>query len=628
MPIAPPAMPIFVNPPPEALVSTVLRCLTDHTRLWRIWLPLLAVAALLPFLALAMPLVERRLIDDVLLQQRIDLLPETVGAYGALWILLTAAGVVRGTLQSYLGERTSQNFRQRLFGQCGALSLAFSHRQHSGRTTALFHNDIPQLASLFSTTVVAGIGSFVGVALGAAIMFTLNWQLAIATALAPLVAGGLAAVVTRPLRPAARLVQEKAAELSERLEENLAGVREIAAFGRENTQAHLFAAALRELVRLRMRLLLMTTAFQTGQSLFTLAVSATILGYGGYLVLHGETTLGTLVAMRTLFGQTYEPASRLLGLIRDIQTGLASADRVYAFLDEQPRVVDDPMLDMPDNVAGAVAFEDVSFAYQADRPVLHQVSFAARPGEVIALVGPSGAGKSTLVSLITRFYDPTSGRVLLDGQDLCDLPLAGVRSQIGIVFQDTVLCGTTFRENMALGREGATEPELVAVARPAHAWEFIEQLPHGLDTRVGQRGVQLSEGQKQRLAIARALLRDPRILILDEPTSALDARSEHLLQAALDNLLRGRTTFVIAHRLATVQRADRILVLDGGRIVQEGTHTELLRTHGLYRELFELQFGGLAQSFHYARLMCPSRLGPSIALLSRGGRTPRGSGWR
>jgi ABC-type multidrug transport system fused ATPase/permease subunit len=234
----------------------------------------------------------------------------------------------------------------------------------------------------------------------------------------------------------------------------------------------------------------------------------------------------------------------------------------------------------------------VSFAYNIGQPVLSDVSFRARPGQVIALVGPSGAGKSSLVSLIARFYDPTAGRIELDGVDLREFALDGLRLQMAMVFQDTFLFATTIRENVMFGRGDAEEADVIAAARAANAWEFIERLPLGLDTEVGERGVQLSEGQKQRLAIARAVLRNPRILILDEPTSALDARSEHLLQSALANLMHGRTTFVIAHRLATARRADLILVLDGGRIVEQGTHDELVSRSGLYRELWDLQFGG------------------------------------
>jgi ABC-type multidrug transport system fused ATPase/permease subunit len=260
-------------------------------------------------------------------------------------------------------------------------------------------------------------------------------------------------------------------------------------------------------------------------------------------------------------------------------------------LSQTPQVQEQLAARTPGHTAGAVAFEAVTFGYQPDQPVLHEVSFTAQPGELVALVGPSGAGKSTLTSLIARFYDPAAGRVLLDGVDVRDLTLTGLRGQIAIVFQDTFLFAETIGENIAFGREGASETAIVAAARAANAWEFIERLPDGIRTLVGERGVRLSEGQKQRLAIARALLRDPRILILDEPTSALDARAEHLLQSALDTLMRGRTTFVIAHRLATVRRADRILVLEHGRIVEQGTHSTLLERHGLYRELFDLQFG-------------------------------------
>jgi len=307
-------------------------------------------------------------------------------------------------------------------------------------------------------------------------------------------------------------------------------------------------------------------------------------------VLRGETTIGTLVAIRTLFTYVFQPAGQLVGLASSIQKGLGSADRIYAFLDREPQVKDLARSRASCEMVGEVAFEGVSFGYSPDSRVLHDVSFVARAGETVALVGPSGAGKSTLVSLIARFYDPQEGRVLIDGRDIRDLPLDELRSRIAIVFQDTFLFATTVRENIAFGREGATEEEIIAAAKAANAWEFIQQLPDGLDTLVGERGVRFSEGQKQRLAIARALLRKPLILILDEPTSALDARSEHLLQEALENLMRGCTAFVIAHRLATVQQADRILVMEGGRIVEQGTHHELLEQGGLYRELFDLQF--------------------------------------
>jgi ABC-type multidrug transport system fused ATPase/permease subunit len=576
---------------------------------------LLGLATLAPLVVVPIPLVERQVIDGVLLPQRLDLLPPIVGLYAGLHILSVAVHIGAIAGRTYLGERFSADLRQRLFAHTEALSVAFAHREHSGRTLALFTNDVPGLAGFFTTTVLNGVSSFLLLALGAVAMFSLSWQLAVVAAIVPPLVAGLATVVTRPLRPASRRAQEKAAELTERLQENLSGLREVVADAREQAQALRFAATLGELLRLRMRVTLIDTAIGSGQSLLSLAISLVILGYGGYLVVRGETTIGTLVAMRALFAYAFQPAGQVFSLVGAAQKALASADRVYAFLDERPRVAARPGARPPGAVRGAVAFEGVTFAYTPGRPVVADVTFAARPGEVVALVGPSGAGKSTLAALVARFYDPDAGRVTLDGVDLRDLTLPGLRREVGIVFQDSFLFAASVRDNIAFGREGADEAAIVAAARAAQAWEFIERLPEGLDTAVGERGVRLSEGQRQRLAIARALLRDSRVLILDEPTSALDARSEYLLQAALEALMAGRTTFVIAHRLATVRRADRILVLDGGRIIEEGTHDTLLAAGGLYRHLHDLQTGDDARSAGDGRAeaLVAGRLGATYA---------------
>lgn len=568
-----------------------IRALKEHRFLWRIWLPLLLLTVAQPPLALLLPLLERHLIDGVVLARRIDGLLPTIGLYAGVWLAVTTVQVAGGLLRTYLTERMGVDIRRRLFAHCDALALAFSQREHSARTMTLFVSDAPVLAGLGSSTLLGGVASVLTVLIATSFMFGLNWQLALIVGIVPPLVAGAAAVITRPLRPAAKRVQEKAAELNERLQENLAGIREVVAYGRERSQGTLYGRTLGELTRLRMRLTYMDTAFQTGQTVFSLTVTLVMLGYGGYLVLQGQITLGSLFAVRTLFSYVFGALGQLFGLVSGLQRSLASAERVYGFLDEEPRVRELAGAQPPRNVSGEVAFEGVSFGYSPERTVLRDVSFTARPGEVVALVGPSGAGKSTLASLIVRFYDPTAGCVRLDGVDVRSLTLEGLRRQTAVVFQDTFLFATTVRENIAFGNEAAPEDAVVAAARAAHAWEFIKDLPKGLDTQAGQRGVQLSEGQKQRLAIARALLRDPRILILDEPTSALDARSEHLLQAALETLMAGRTTFVIAHRLATVERADRILVLEGGRVVEQGTHAELLRGDGLYRELHDLQFG-------------------------------------
>ena len=577
-------------------MKILLRCAKEYNLLWRLWAPLVALSFLTPLLAIAIPLVERYLIDKVVLAKQLDLLPQVLLLYGVIWSVSAIIGIVAGPLRVYLGERLNIHLRRRLFAHCETLSLAFSRREHSGRTVALFSNDVPSVSALFANTLLGGVSSIVALIVGIAAMFSLNWQLAVAAGVVPPLVAMAAAVVTRPLRPTSRRAQEKAAELNERLQENLSGLREVIAFGQGPSQGRRFATTLNELLGLRMKVAKIDTTISAGQSLFSLTVSLVIVGYGGYLVIHDRTTLGTLVAMRTLFSYVFLPASQLVGLVSSVQKGLASADRVYAFLDQEPQVQEKAGAQREVNVSGEVVFDRVSFAYQDGRTVLSEVSFRTEPGDMVALVGPSGAGKSTLMSLLARFYDPTAGSVLLDGVDTRDITLTALRSQIGMVFQDTFLFATTIGENIAFGREGASETEIVEAAKAANAWEFIERLPDGLATRVGERGFWLSEGQKQRLAIARALLRDPRILILDEPTSALDARSEHLLQSALDNLMKGRTTFVIAHRLATVQRANRILVIEEGRVVEQGTHAELLGGKGLYRELFDLQFHSTDQS--------------------------------
>ena len=567
-------------------------CLREDMRsLWRVWLPLSALTAAMPLLVLALPVLEKRLLDDIVLTGHIEALPSTLLAYAGLWAAVVVGQNVAAAWRAYLGERTSQHLRRRLFNQCTDISVSFSQREHSARTMSLFVNDVPALASFLSSTVILGPASAVAFVGCVALMLVLNWQLALAAGLAPIVLAGIAWLVTRPLRPAARRAQEKAAQVNQRLQETLLGLREIVAFGQQRAQQARFTTTLREFLQLRMRVAAIDTAVQTGQSFFSIAVSVVVLGYGSYLVTQGETTIGTLVAMRTLFSVIVQPLSLLIGSISSGQQALGSADRIYATLGQPPAVLDTGTVHLPQPPVGEVTFDRVSFRYVPEQPTLRDISFTARPGQLIALVGPSGAGKSTLVSMLARFNDPDAGRVLLDGIDVRELPLTELRAQISVVFQDTFLFATTIRENIAFGQANATDAEIVEAARMANAWEFITDLPDGLDTPVHERGVRLSEGQKQRLAIARALLRQPRILILDEPTSALDARSEHLVQTALDQLVRDRTTFVIAHRLATVRRADRILVLDHGRIVEDGTHEQLLARDGLYRELFDLQFG-------------------------------------
>lgn len=569
-----------------------VRSLKDCSGLWYAWVPLLFVGILIPTLGMLLPLLEKRLIDDVLIARRGEFLPSLMAAYGALWLGSSAVHFTGAALRALLSERITLVFRQRVFEHCERLSFAFSRQEHSAQTVALFSNDVPCIAALPGGIIPGLISCVSSLVIGLALMVQLNWQLALAAGVLPPAVAGMAMLLTRPLRPLARQGQQIAAVLTQRVQENLSGLREVVAFGQGASQSIRFLAVLNELLRVRMRLAIIDSGIQTGQSALSLSITLVILGYGGYLVLHDRATLGTLIAMRSLFELVFLPAGQVFGLCATGQKALASVERVYEFLDQSPKVRECATAESPRDTRGKVTFDRVSFGYTPEQPVLEEVSFTAAAGEVIALVGPSGAGKSTLTSLILRFYDPVRGRVLLDDVDIRDLTLAGLRQQIGVVFQDTFLFSGSIRGNIAFAREGASDAMIIAAAQAANAWEFIERLPEGLDTQVGERGMKLSEGQKQRLAVARVFLRDPRILILDEPTSALDARSEFLLQEALEKLTRGRTTFVIAHRLATVRSADRILVINGGYIAEQGTHSELLQLGGLYAELFGLQFPG------------------------------------
>jgi ATP-binding cassette, subfamily B, bacterial MsbA len=541
---------------------------------------------------LAMPLIERYLIDDVLLARKMTLLVPALLAYGGLWLLLELLFASMSILNSYLSERIAMSLRQRVFEHCQNLSFTYINRDHSSRLVALFSNDVPQVAGFFNGVVVTSVVSLTTLLVGVTIVVRINWQFGLAVLIIVPAACLALLLLSRPLKRASRRSQDKAEKLTQHLQELLSGLREVAAFHQERAQGNRFSSVLSESLRLRMRLAFLDSAIVGGKGSLSMVISMVTLGIGGYLVIRGQATIGTVVAMRSLYQVLYGPALNIFGVITASQKALASVDRINEFLRERPQVTERSGALTPKRFAGVIAFEDVRFSYTPGREVLHGISFVAARGKTIALVGPSGAGKTTITNLIGRFYDPTVGRITLDGIDLRDLGLKTLRENISMVFQNTFIFDLSIRDNIAFGRPDATDGEIVAAACASNAMEFIEQLPEGMDTPVGERGVRFSEGQRQRLGIARALLRDTPILILDEPTSAMDARSERLLQSALENIMRGRTTLVIAHRLTTILRADRILVVNDGRIVEQGTHSELIRARGLYRELYDIQFGG------------------------------------
>jgi ABC-type multidrug transport system fused ATPase/permease subunit len=373
------------------------------------------------------------------------------------------------------------------------------------------------------------------------------------------------------------------------MQEVLSGLRVVKAFGKEESEQRRLEDNWWATMSARLRLDVQQGLFSMGMRFFSKLDRALILLIGSFHVIQGRLTIGELLVILTYVGQIQDPLELIGDVLHNMQNSLISAERVLEVLDIEPEIQDRPGAKGLDRVLGAVGFLAVDFAYREGQPVLHQIGLTVRPGKAVALVGPTGAGKTTVTSLVARFYDPTSGRVTLDGHDLRDLTVRTLRDNIALVLQEPLLFSGSIRDNIAYGRPEATQAEIEAAAQAANSHDFISALPEGYDTLVGERGAGLSGGERQRLCIARAFLKDAPVLILDEPTSSVDSRTEAVILEALDRLMIGRTTFMIAHRLSTIHKADVILVMDHGRIVEQGTHHELLHRGGLYRQLYDMQ---------------------------------------
>ena len=508
-----------------------------------------------------------------------------------LMLLKNVAGYLQAVFTDYVQLSLIRDLRNRLYERFTELPLAFYHRHRAGELISRATNDVLVVnrSVNVSFTNTARDPLLVLVYLGLAVL--LSWKLTlVALILLPL---SLAIIVRigKTLRRYSRRQQEKMAVLTSRLQETIAGIRVVKAFTNEPAENARFRAESQMLFR---DLFKIARAQQISSPLteqLSVLVGLFILWYGGRQVLAGGE-LPPQLFMLFLFCifSLGKPIKALSQVNNAVQEGIAAAERVFAILDEPQTVIEKPDAAVLDAVRGEVELRGVRFRYDTGEEVLRGVDLHVRPGEVVALVGPSGAGKSTLIDLIPRFYEPTEGAVLVDGRDVRDVTLASLRGAMGLVTQEVILFNDTVRNNIAYGMAAARQEEVEAAARAANALDFIRQLPRGFDTVIGDRGLKLSGGQRQRLSIARAILKNPPILILDEATSALDTESELLVQQAIDRLVRNRTTIVIAHRLSTIQNADRICVLQAGRIVQTGSHVELLARGGPYRQLYDLQF--------------------------------------
>ncbi len=517
------------------------------------------------------------------------------------YLLNWAATAGQFYLMTLAGQRVLLHMRTQVFERIQILSLKFFDQHEAGDLMSRLVNDTQVINQVFSGGVVrlASMGlSLVGIVLS---MLALNWRLALASFTILPVMLLTTTVFSRRARAAFRRTRQTIGEVSAELQENIAAVREVQAFAREDENVAEFETVNAANRDANVQAQSILSAFSPTLDVLSTIALAIVAGYGGYLVLAFDpplVTVGVIVSFLIYMRRFYEPIRGIANLYTQLQSALAGAERIFELLDTEPEIVNAPdSIELPP-VEGHVLFDHVHFAYKESELVLQDINLEALPGQTVALVGPTGAGKTTIVNLLARLYDADQGAVRIDGYDVRQVTQESLRRQMGIVLQDTFLFSGTVMENIRYGRLEADDEEVIAAARLANADQFITRLPEGYQTQLGERGHNLSQGQRQLIAIARAVLADPRILILDEATSSVDTRTELLIQRALDELLQGRTSpstklrtsFVIAHRLSTIRNADQVFVVDQGRIIERGTHEELLAARGLYYELYESQF--------------------------------------
>ena len=500
----------------------------------------------------------------------------------------------QGYLMSYAAQRMLFDLRTQLFEHINKLSLDFFTKWRTGDLIARSTNDIDNIQNGVVSAVIQLLPNLITLLGAICYLFYLNWRLSLLTII---IIPFLSIVINyfgKEMHKVSLDAQRKTADISSILEEKVAAVKIVKSFAMEDQEIKKFREESEKSFWLTLKQVQINVTQTPLLAFIQLAGIALIIWFGGFEVVSGKLDPSSLIAFFAGIALIADPISKLGDNSSVIQRSLASAIRIFEIIDLEPTVKEKPNAKEL-AVKGALEFKDVSFRYEGGRElILDSVSLQAHPGQIVALVGRSGAGKTTLINLIPRFYDPTAGRILIDGQDLSDLKLPHFRKQIGIVSQETILFRGTIRDNILYGKSDATDGEVINASKAANAHSFIIEFPNGYETRAGERGMELSGGQRQRIAIARALLRNPKILIFDEATSSLDTESERLVQDAMDKLMKGRTTFVIAHRLSTVQHADKILVLDRGKIVESGRHDELLKKDGLYKKLYEMQFKDIA----------------------------------
>src|ERR671937_436823 len=536
--------------------------------------------------ALAPPFLAKYAVDDGIRKHDLTELWWIVGAFLLAGLLNWGMSYVQTYLTGWVGERILADLRDDLFRHLQRLSLGFYERNRAGVIISRLTNDVEAIDQLVTDGVTSLVQSTLTLVGTAILLFVLDWRLALATlAVIPFMAVATLVFRVRSTR-AYRAVRERLGLVTATLAEDIAGMRMVQAFTREQRAIHNFRTVAERYRDSNMQTVVLNGWYFPFVDLLSSVALAVVLGYGGHLYFNGAVTIGTLFAFMLYVQNFFDPVQQLSQLYNTFLSATAALDKIMDVLDEEPEVVDEPGAKPLPEVQGHVRFESVRFSYGTGPEVLHGLDLDVPPGTTVALVGHTGAGKSTIAKLLARFYDPTDGRITIDGHDLRDVTQASLRRQLGIVPQEGFLFAGTVTENIAFGRPDAAPEDVVRAAQTVGAHDFILRLEDGYETQLGERGSRLSLGQRQLVALARALLADPRLLILDEATSSVDIGTERKIERALRLLLAGRTAFIIAHRLSTIRNADLIVVLEHGRIVEQGTHRELLERGGLYTSLY------------------------------------------
>ena len=578
-------------PPVVKNRKDILRRLWGYLGVYRLSLILIVVLVVLSSgLFLMCPYLIGQSIDNYIVKNNLPGLAKMILLLSAIYIITAGIAWIQSIIMIRVAQNTVSDIRRDLFAKLQTLPLRYFDKHPHGELMSRLTNDTDTICSTLGESVTQLIGSLLSIIGAGSIMFSMNWRLTIAC----LITFPMVMIVTKYIGKYTlhgfRLRQQKLGKLNGLVEETILGQRIVKVCGRESEAKTQLSAANSDLKNAAIKATIYVGLMGPVMTLFRNLGFAILAGTGGWLVIKGMISVGTVAAFMNYADFFNRPLTQLANLYGSIQSALAGAERVFKVMDEEPETEDSADAINLNDIKGEVIFNNVSFSYVPETNVLNDISFQAKPGQTIAIVGSTGAGKTTIINLLMRFYDIDEGAILIDGNDIRELKKDSLRRSLGIVLQDTVLFAGSVKDNIRYGRPEATDAEIIAVAEFANADFFIRHLPNGYDTILSDAGSSLSQGQRQLLTIARTMLADPAILILDEATSSVDTRTEIHLQQAFNRLMHGRTSFIIAHRLSTIRLADNILVIEHGKIVEQGNHTDLLRINGVYNNLYESQF--------------------------------------